>query len=374
MTTFIQVHFLTSYPPSNLNRDDLGSPKTAVMGGAKRLRISSQSLKRAWRKSELFQSALTGHQGERTKRRGEEVYKQLIAGGIDERQAREWAISIAKQFGKIKKEKTENSEKQAKENFSHFHIEQLAHFSVEEKNAINDLVRKCIATKSAPIEEDLKLLRKDNSSADIACFGRMLADNPGFNFEAAVQVAHALTTHAVDIEDDYFTAVDDLNSGVEDTGAGHLGETEFASGLFYNYICISRDLLKENLGGNEDLTKRTIAALIECAAKISPTGKQSSFASRAYTSYMLVEKGVQQPRSLSVAFLKPIANRDLLIDSIKSLQKQRENMSLIYGKCADSSKYFNVLEGKGSFDDVITFSKSEIVNGIDEVAELEAVE
>ena len=103
MTRFIQIHFLTSYPPSNLNRDDLGSPKTAFMGGAKRLRISSQSLKRAWRTSTLFEDALAGHMGTRTKLMGIEIYNKFIAKGVTEKQAREWAQAIAEQFGKLKK-------------------------------------------------------------------------------------------------------------------------------------------------------------------------------------------------------------------------------------------------------------------------------
>jgi CRISPR system Cascade subunit CasC len=141
-------------------------------------------------------------------------------------------------------------------------------------------------------------------------FGRMLAAAPAYNKEAAVQVAHAVTVHEVAVEDDYFTAVDDLNNGEEDQGAGHLGETEFAAGVFYLYVCIDRYLLKENLA-DDQLADRAIAALIEASAKIAPTGKQNSFASRAYASYIMAEKGDQQPRSLSIAFLKPVRGTTL---------------------------------------------------------------
>ena len=102
MSQFIQMHLLTMYPPSNLNRDDLGRPKTAIVGGTERLRISSQSLKRAWRTSEQFQEALSDYQGTRTKRLGEEVYSRLAEKGVAEKQATEWAVKIADVFGKTK--------------------------------------------------------------------------------------------------------------------------------------------------------------------------------------------------------------------------------------------------------------------------------
>jgi CRISPR system Cascade subunit CasC len=361
MSQFIQVHFLTSYPPSNLNRDDLGRPKTAIMGGSNRLRISSQSLKRAWRCSELFVSALGQHQGIRTKRMGREIYKNLLRGGVEEKDARQWAKDIAAQFGKIKEMKSskKNSDQEEDNSLNDLDIEQLAHFSPEEKKCIDTLVQHCIETKNKPDTKSLELLRHENSAADIACFGRMLASSPEYNVDAAVQVAHAITTHAVDIEDDYFTAVDDLNDGSEDAGAGHLGATEFACGLFYGYICINRNLLKDNLAGDEALTQKTIAALIESAAKISPTGKQNSFASRAYTSYMLVEKGHKQPRSLSVAFLKSMKENDLLERSIKALEENRENIDKVYGACADGFVKLNVKEGVGTLDQLIEFGKVE---------------
>src|SRR5208282_5204104 len=120
------------------------------------------------------------------------------------------------------------------------------------------------------------------------------------------QVSHAFTVHEVAVEDDYFTAVDDLNEGPD---AAHIGETEFASGIFYLYVCINRDLLVENLEKQDpekakELADKTLAALVEAAAKVAPTGHQNSFASRVRTSYMLAEKGSDQPRSLMVAFLK----------------------------------------------------------------------
>jgi CRISPR system Cascade subunit CasC len=350
MSTFIQLHMLTSFPPSNLNRDDLGRPKTAVMGGKTRLRISSQSLKRAWRTSALFSEAMKGHIGIRTKAMGVDIFNALVKSGVADTKAKEWAKSIAGVFGKCKKA----NEKKPLEGLE---IEQLAHISPEERTAIFTLVDSLAVGKDAPTESELALLQKKHTAADIAMFGRMLASSPAFNTEAAVQVAHAITVHEVAVEDDYFTAVDDLNSGEEDMGAAHIGETEFAAGLFYLYLCINRDLLIENLNGDRTLANSAIAALVEAAAKVAPNGKQNSFASRAYASFILAEKGEQQPRSLSVSFLKPVRGEDVLGKAISEMTLKRSNMEKVYGACADATKTMNAETGEGSLQDIILFVK-----------------
>ncbi|WDE04937.1 type I-E CRISPR-associated protein Cas7/Cse4/CasC [Thalassomonas viridans] len=347
MSQFIQLHLLTSYAPSNLNRDDLGRPKTAKMGGFERLRVSSQSLKRNWRVSELFEQAMAGNIGTRSKRFGLEVFQALIDAGVKEKSAKEWAVSIAGVFGKNKKEDKKNP-MQALE------IEQLAHISPSEKDASLSLVAVLAKENRAPTEQELDLLKSEQTAVDIALFGRMLASNTGFNVEAACQVAHALSVHSVVVEDDYFTAVDDLNDGSQDSGSAHIGEAGFAAALFYSYICINKTQLIENLG-DEDLANRAIKALTEAAVKVSPTGKQNSFASRAYASYALAEKGRQQPRSLSVAFLKPVEDTDQQGAAITALEKQRENFDKVYGKCADDSCHFNAVTGEGSLDELLAF-------------------
>ncbi|MBE8596219.1 type I-E CRISPR-associated protein Cas7/Cse4/CasC [Xenorhabdus sp. BG5] len=342
MSQFIQLHLLTSYPPANLNRDDLGRPKTARMGGAERLRISSQSLKRHWRISDLFQDALAEHLGFRTKRFGFQVYQRLLTGGIKEKQATEWASAIAEVFGTNKKNDP-------------LEIEQLVHISPAEKEATFALADKIIAENRAPTKEELNLLSREKTAVDIALFGRMLASSPAYNVEAACQVAHAISVHSVAVEDDYFTAVDDLNAGKSDSGSAHIGETGFAAALFYSYICINKSLLIENLSGNETLANQAIAALTEAAIKIAPSGKQNSFGSRAYASYVLAEKGEYQPRSLSVAFLKPVDSEDQATDAIKALENQRENFDNVYGACADTRYSINAVTGKGCFAELLQF-------------------
>ncbi|MBL4608235.1 MAG: type I-E CRISPR-associated protein Cas7/Cse4/CasC [Pseudomonadales bacterium] len=342
MTQFIQLHMLTAYPPSNLNRDDLGRPKTAIVGGTERLRISSQSLKRAWRTSEHFQDALSDFQGTRTKRLGEKVYQHLIDKEVTEKLAAEWSSAIAGAFGKVKKDKP-------------MEIEQLAHVSPEEWSAVMALAATLATENRAPEDKELALLRATPKAVDIALFGRMLASSPAYNVEAAAQVSHAFTVNPVKIEDDFFTAVDDLNSHEEDAGAGHMGDAGFGSGVFYLYCCINKDLLVNNLQNDEALAKQTITALLQSAATVAPTGKQNSFASRAYTSYLLAEKGSQQPRSLSVAFLQAARGGNPLDLAIKSLETQRSNFETAYGACADGHKTMNVQNGEGSLADIIQF-------------------
>ncbi|MDX1300829.1 type I-E CRISPR-associated protein Cas7/Cse4/CasC [Photobacterium sp.] len=341
MSKFIQLHLLTSYAPSNLNRDDLGRPKTARMGGSERLRVSSQSLKRNWRVSDLFQEALADQMGTRTKRYGIEVFDRLVQGGIDDKKAAKWGGMIAAEFGKLKKDSLE--------------IEQLAHLSPAEKKAVMALVELLIQEQREPVQDELNLLRKDTTGVDIALFGRMLASSPEFNVEAACQVAHAISVHSVAVEDDYFTAVDDLNNGADDMGASHIGESGYAAALFYSYICIDKELLVSNLGGDLELANTAIAALTEAAVKVSPKGKQNSFASRAYASYVLAEKGDQQPRSLSVAFLKPIWGDDQAYEAITALEKQVKNFDKVYGACADARQHLNAITGEGRFEDFIAF-------------------
>ncbi|MCO7264085.1 type I-E CRISPR-associated protein Cas7/Cse4/CasC [Dickeya zeae] len=349
MTTFIQLHFLTAYAPANLNRDDTGRPKTALVGGVERLRVSSQSLKRAWRTSAVFENALGEHIGKRTRQLGRVLYQQLINGGVTTKTAEDAAKEIAKQFGKPK-----NPEKNSPEPLEKFDIEQLAHISVPERARIDQLVATLIAENRKPNSEELKLLRKEVASVDIALFGRMLASSPEFNVEAACQVAHALGVSAVTVEDDFFTAVDDLNTD-NNSGSGHMGEQGFASALFYQYLCIDRDRLLENLSGDEALVQRTLRALGETALTVSPTGKQNSFASRAYASYVLAERGSAQPRALSVAFFKPVRGDEPLETAITALKSQQEKFNRAYGADGMSDYVLNVEAGVGSLPQLLDF-------------------
>lgn len=348
MSRFVQLHVLTSYPPSNLNRDDTGRPKTALVGEANRLRVSSQSLKRAWRTSDIFSESLKGLTGTRTKLKGLEVYESLVAKGVNEKDAHAWAQQIAGQFGKIKKSDKDKP-------LHDLEIEQLAHFSPEECSAISSLIDRLVADKKGPSEDDLNLLSKPERAVDIAMFGRMLAASPQFNCEAAVQVAHAITVHKAAVEDDYFSAVDDLNRGDEDKGSGHIGEAGFGAGVFYLYLCINRELLTDNLGGDKELASKALNALVHAVTKVSPTGKQNSFASRAYAGYVLAEKGDQQPRSLAQAFLNPVRGGNVLVEAAKAMGRRCDNFDKAYGACADKRYALDVEAGTGTLEELARF-------------------
>jgi CRISPR system Cascade subunit CasC len=339
--TFLQLHFLTPYAPSNLNRDDLGRPKTALFGGSQRLRVSSQSLKRAWRTSETFETELAEHIGTRTKRFGDLVLP-ILAKGLDEARAKGLASKLAEQFGAVKD--------------AGLRTEQLAHVTPEEKRHLEKLAR-TLASEGGrePTKEELDgLVGHARGAADVSLFGRMLAAKTEFNVEAACQVAHAISIHKVAIEDDYFTAVDDLKTDAEDAGAGHVGTQEFASAVLYHYVCVDRGLLSENLGGDEALVQKTLRALGEACLTVSPNGKQNSFAARSRAHFALVEKGGGQPRSLASAFLKPVSGDDLLAEGVKALTSVREKLAKIYDD-APPSRTFDVQAGLGTKREVLDF-------------------
>ena len=221
------------------------------------------------------------------------------------------------------------------------------------------MVKRIIETGDEPTEEELSLLKHDNMAADIALFGRMLAKKPAFNVEAACQVAHAISVQQVAVEDDYFTAVDDLNDHSEDAGAAHIGETNFAAAVFYQYVCINKDLLLDNLNGDTELAQKALAALTEAVATVAPSGKQNSFGSRAFASYVMAEKGSMQPRSLSVAYLRPVNTDNVLSDAIDSLQNHQQKFDSVYGDCADSRYVMDVENGMGSLAELKQFVSSD---------------
>ncbi|QIG50141.1 type I-E CRISPR-associated protein Cas7/Cse4/CasC [Nordella sp. HKS 07] len=348
MKRFLQLHLLTFYPPSNLNRDDTGQPKSAIIGGASRLRQSSQSLKRAWRTSEIFQSKLEDHRGDRTQRLGAVIVDHLKGKGLAADKALEIAREIAGAFGKVKAETDKNPA----------YTEQLAFISREERAAALAYAEKRAAGEKAAESSDLAdlLLRKIDTAADIAMFGRMLADSPDFNREAAVQVAHAFTTHQVTVDDDYYTASDDLKKKEEDAGAGFIGETGFGSGVYYLYINIDRALLVKNLGGDKDVARKAVEALVEAAATVGPRGMSARFASFARTHFIIAEAGNVAPRTLAAAFEAPVRGaQGHIAGSIKALETLRERFAKAYGEDTDC-RTMDIAKGEGSLKDIVAFA------------------
>jgi CRISPR system Cascade subunit CasC len=354
MTVFVQFHLLVPYPPSNPNRDDQGRPKQAMVGGHPRLRLSSQSIKRAVRETAYFLHDLAGHRGTRTKRIAEEVERHLLGRGVAAESARSVAAGVAALFSKLET---------AKEGRPPL-TTTLAFVSPEEWRLAHDLAERLAAGETID-ERTLKkaVLRKADGAVDIAMFGRMLADDPDFNREAAVQVAHAITTHRALAEDDWYSAVDDLKTREEDAGAGHIGEAGFGSGVYYLYACANVDLLVENLGGDEDLARRGMDALARALATATPRGKQNSFANHPLARYIRAERGSRQPRDLSGAFFHPVNLRlgelrsnDLMRASVAALEEMAGKLDRAYGPAADAFAILDVDREIGTLDEIARFA------------------
>lgn len=349
MTTFLQFHILTPWGPSNPNRDDQGRPKQAMVGGVPRLRISSQSVKRAMRESAFFELDLAGNMGTRTKRLYEKLVGKLIQDGTDRTAAEQAAEQVAGIFGKLEAPKKEAPGDKV--------ATTLAFISPAEWALAEELAGKILAGEALPKDKDLKklVLRRADGAVDIAMFGRMLADDADFNREAAVQVGHAMTAHAAQAEEDWFSAVDDLNKA-EDTGAGHLGETAFGSGVYYQYVCVNVDLLIENLGGDAALAARGLQALARAVALATPTGKQNSFASRPRAHYIRAERGSAQPRDLTGAYFVPVKAQEGIPGAIAALEGMADKIDRAYGPVAEAVEVMDVEAGEGSLDAIAAFA------------------
>ena len=357
MTRFVQLHFLTVYPPSNPNRDDLGRPKTAIYGGVPRLRLSSQSLKRAARMSDAMREGLKGHLGERTQRIGDEVRSRLLNQGADEKQAGAIAKDIADIFGKV-------DEAAIKKDPAHVRIRQLAFVSPDERRVAFEWADRMFAGEKKPDDIKQLVLRTADGAVDVAMFGRMLAEDAEFNREAAVQVSHAITTHKAIVEDDYYTAVDDLKRPAEDMGAGFVGEAGFGSGVYYLYVCIDTDLLVRNLNldGDRALARRAVEAVVEAFATATPSGKRNSYNHHARAGYIRAEAGAVQPRSLAGAFLKPATGEDLMGASVEALKTMAGQFDHAYGPQAEGCETMNVSTGEGTLRAVKAFAAGQIAD------------
>ena len=354
MTTFLQFHLLTAYPPSNPNRDDQGRPKEANVGGAPRLRLSSQSIKRAIRMSEAFQNSLKGKMGSRTKRIGEVIRDHLAKSGTSADKAEKIGAEIADVFGKLDEARNKKP--------GVVHLSQLAFISPEEMRFALDLADKVAGGAPMPKDKELSktVLRSADGAVDIAMFGRMLADDPDFNREAAVQVGHAITTHRAQAESDYFTAVDDLQTRDDGAGAEHVGEHSFGSGVYYLYACVDCDLLIRNLDGAADLAELAAAALAQALATATPKGKQNSHAHHPRAFYVRAEAGNAQPRDLTGAFFTPVAKPPYPANSVGALEEMAARIDRAYGPAADLHTVMNVETGTGTLANIVAFSREAV--------------
>ena len=306
---YVDIHVLQNVPPSCINRDDTGSPKTAKYGGAVRARISSQAWKHEMRK--MFREMGSQEVGVRTKKVSQMIVRALkeMDGGIGEEKAEKLAVKALENAG-IKMDKDGLSPV-------------LMFFSTAQANALAQL-----AMEECKDKKEYQNALKAAPSVDMALFGRMVAADPSLNFDAAAQVAHAISTHAVHNEYDYFTAVDDLLQD-EESGAGHLGTVEFNSATLYRYATVNAAELQKNLGVQAG---EAVKCFAEAFVKTMPTGKQNTFANRTLPDFVYITLRTDQPVNLVGAFEKPVSGVNGYLE--ESERRFRKYADTIYQRFA----------------------------------------
>ncbi|MGW2404024.1 type I-E CRISPR-associated protein Cas7/Cse4/CasC [Streptomyces sp. NPDC001739] len=304
-TLFVEVHILQSLPPSNANRDDSGTPKQALYGGARRARVSSQAWKRATR-TEFAKVVEPADRATRTKRIAALLAERLTlpvaekGAGLEAAQADRLTAALLEPLGITKSSKKE---------------EQSAYLLFFGKRQLDDIVKllngrasELVALSDADLKAEVGKLPvvatlSTGHPAEVALFGRMVADLPALNVDAAVQVAHALSTHAVRTEFDYYTAVDDENT--EDHGAGMIGTIEFNSSTLYRYAVLGVHQLRDNLSSAQ-ATRETAIRFVDAFTRSMPTGHQNSFAHRTLPHLVLLTLRTDQPVNLVSAYEEPV--------------------------------------------------------------------
>lgn len=361
--SYLDVHILQSLPPSNINRDDEGKPKSARYGGKDRARVSSQSWKRATRRG-----FAEDDQGKRSKLIAEAVGKMLVAkhGYADEVQATEAAKAALASagIGGGKKNEKPTGELAYLLLFGHDLIERFANAIVAGDLTGADGAKKAseiIATSDVPLS--------------LALFGRMVADDKNLSVDAACQVAHAISTHAVSPEEDYFTAVDDMND--KDSGAGMIGNIEFNSSTLYRYASINLDLLSANLAGNADnsdldaATAHGAREFVRSFATSMPTGYANSFAPQTTPSLVLVSLRTDRPMSLVGAFERPVkvgSDGGYLDESVQRLIAEYSGIESMFGPAST-----NLVSFRGENGDAIESTFGTILSIGDLVSKVESL-
>lgn len=333
-----EIHMLKNYPPVNLNRDDTGSPKTCYFGGVQRGRISSQCLKRAWRTSKLYEQLLFDSRGVRTRALPALLRDELHKRNCDEafiEEAMKKAIDLVKREDKDEgKDKDDAAIKKKADKEQALRTEQVILYAPQDIVVVADRMEElykeigsfsafCKLKKTEVIAKfaDVKIRP---ITLDIALFGRMVTSDAFRNVEAAMQVAHAISTHAVNLESDYYTAVDDLVV----KGAASIGDINYNACCYYHYVSIDSDLLRDNLEYTPDrdaLIEALLPALIRILACTNPGGKQNTFAGHILPSLLCVEvKADRIPVSYANAFAKPVNLRseDVIPASIARLREE----------------------------------------------------
>ena len=368
---FLQIHSLHGYSAALLNRDDSGLAKRITYGGIVRTRVSSQCLKRHWRKADGVH-ALQGIAGAPAAVRSREtvtrrVIEPLRNSGHDPKviQVIETAFQIAVYGEKGDKRSNRQPLLLGEPEISYLADEarKLAEAHTGDPKAAEAAAKEWAKQSKS----NMKALREQCSVPGgiiAALFGRMVTSDVEANIDAAVHVAHAFTVHAEESESDYFTVVDDLHRIDDDAGADHIGETELTSGLFYGYVVLDRNTLLKNLGEDTKMAGTVAERLVHLIATVSPGAKLGPTAPYGYASWMLVEAGDRQPRSLAEAFRKhcPPVTSDAeerlsqhlqKLDSVYETGEARRMMSLDEGASLPRTGRFSLAELAGWSGDAI---------------------
>ncbi|OGO02864.1 MAG: type I-E CRISPR-associated protein Cas7/Cse4/CasC [Chloroflexi bacterium RBG_13_53_26] len=322
----IELHMLQNFAPSCLNRDDTNSPKECEFGGYRRARISSQCIKRAIRWDGTFREVLKGHLSSRSLKFPNQVYDKLLQLGVEqninkeigkglEAIAKKEASKQGGEDGKEEKDAKRDAKNQDSYELDIFKTPQMVFYTDDEVSECANQIKALLDKGMKPAE----ILKKDKKgkfvnlpvfplphSADIGLFGRMVTSTHFDNVDAACQVAHAISTHKVGVEFDFYTAMDDLKKPEEEPGAGMMGTVEFNSACFYRYANIDCAQLKKNLGDDKELAQKTVEAFIRAAVNAIPTGKQNSFAAQNPPSFVFAVARTSGTWSLANAFASPV--------------------------------------------------------------------
>jgi len=360
----IEIHILQNYAPSNLNRDDTGSPKDCIFGGVRRARISSQCLKRSVRVSEIMREALAKSGFGTRSRRFPECVRQYVLEQLTGKCSPEEASLIGevckvKCTGLANKDGKESEDGEMPQSmfFTDLDVKTIGDYFLKKfvldpqtnglKGAAHDIVKSLKDAKMKEVQKSVELKSWRPITPDIALFGRMTTSDAFHDVEASVQVAHAISVNKMDHEFDFFTAVDDLQKrgDKESAGADMMGDVEFTSGCFYKYFSIDCEGFEQNMLGPsptsssrdevKEIEREIIPALVEAFAIAAPTGKQNSFAAHQLPAAILVEvKDQKVPISYANAFLKPVTpsrDKDLSEAAIDALKTYKETIEKKYG-------------------------------------------
>jgi CRISPR system Cascade subunit CasC len=335
MSKILEIHVLQNLAPGNLNRDDTGAPKDAVFGGVRRARLSSQSLKRAVRRHFREHRLLPEEKlALRTRNLIAQLAPTLEKKGVkDAAKAIEEALKVLSLSVKKKSDpefaQTEYLLFLANGEIDAFKKAVLEHHAELATGKPKDGAKKAIMASIGSAR-----------AVDIALFGRMVADDKDFNVDAACQVAHALSTHRVDREFDFFTAVDDRPQGSEAV-SGMLGTVEFNSACYYRYAVIHLNKLLANLGGSDaDLVEVAAGAFVQAFVEALPTGKQNTFAAHNPPDFIAIRVREGMPISLANAFEQPVraaSEAGLTAASVERLEQRWHQYDEVYGTTGDSA-------------------------------------